>query len=163
MTTAYARLKLYDLLDALGTRAIYYDTDSCVFTAKPGEYIPPTGQYLGDLTNELEDGDYIQSFVSGGPKAYAYTTQKGQTVVKWKGITLNAKNAAVVTHDALKRLVDAFVSNPLDSQCLYAKTDTITRNKKTLHLKNASVQKRVRIVYNKRRVFSDYTTLPYGY
>ena len=36
-TTASARLKLYDILDKLGDRVLYYDTDSVVFTYKEGE------------------------------------------------------------------------------------------------------------------------------
>ena len=34
-TTAYARLKLYDLLDLLQERVLYYDTDSVVFVHEP--------------------------------------------------------------------------------------------------------------------------------
>ena len=70
-TTTYARLKLYDLLDLLQDRVLYYDTDSVIYVHKPGEPDPPLGNYLGDLTDEL-DGDYITSFVSGGPKNYAF-------------------------------------------------------------------------------------------
>ena len=40
-TTAYARLKLYDLLDMLRERVLYYDTDSVIFVSKPGEQKPP--------------------------------------------------------------------------------------------------------------------------
>lgn len=39
-TTAQARLKLYDYLDLLGERVLYYDTDSCIYvsTGEPDEY-----------------------------------------------------------------------------------------------------------------------------
>ena len=57
-TTAYARLKLYDVLDMLQERVLYYDTHSVIFMSKPGEPEPPTGPYLGQLTDEL-GGDYI--------------------------------------------------------------------------------------------------------
>ena len=66
-TTAYARLKLYDLLDLLQERALYYDTDSVIYVSEPGKPDPPLGNYLGDLTDEL-NGDHITEFVSGGPK-----------------------------------------------------------------------------------------------
>ena len=65
-TTAYARLKLYDLLDLLQERVLYYDTDSVIYVHQPGKPDPPLGNYLGDLTDELDAGDYITSFVSGG-------------------------------------------------------------------------------------------------
>ena len=73
-TTAYARLKLYDLLDQLQEQVLYYDTDSVIYVHEPGKPEPPLGDYLGDLTDEL-DGDYITEFMSGGPKNYAYVTK----------------------------------------------------------------------------------------
>ena len=86
-TTAYARLKLYDLLDLLQERVLYYDTDSVIYVHEPGKPEPPLGNYLGDLTDEL-NGDYITSFVSGGPKNYAYRTKNGKTDTKVRGIRL---------------------------------------------------------------------------
>ena len=84
-TTAYARLKLYDLLDLLQERVLYYDTDSVIYLHKPGKPDPPLGNYLGDLTDEL-NADYITSFVSGGPKNYAYRTKKGKTETKIRAL-----------------------------------------------------------------------------
>ncbi|XP_011684670.1 PREDICTED: uncharacterized protein LOC105448009 [Wasmannia auropunctata] len=80
-TTAQARLKLYEYLELLDRRVLYYDTDSCIYlsTGDPGEYEPSTGNFLGDMTDELESygrGSYIESFVSGGPKFYAYVKEK---------------------------------------------------------------------------------------
>ena len=83
-TTAYARLKLYDVLDILQERALYYDTDSAIYVHKQGEPELPLGNYLGELTDEL-NGDYITSFVSGGPKNYAYCTKNGKTDTKNTG------------------------------------------------------------------------------
>ena len=40
-TTAYARLKLYDLLDQLQERVLYYDTDSVIYVHEPGKPEPP--------------------------------------------------------------------------------------------------------------------------
>ena len=42
-TTAYARLKLYEVLDMLQERVLYYDTDSVIFVSKPDEPDPPLG------------------------------------------------------------------------------------------------------------------------
>ena len=77
-TTAYARLKLYDLLDLLQERVLYYDTDSVVYVHEPGKPDPPLGDYLGELTDEL-NGDYITTFLSGGPKNYGYKYWRGYT------------------------------------------------------------------------------------
>ena len=62
-TTCQARLKLYESLEALGDRVLYYDTDSVIYTWKPGQTKIPLGDYLGDMTNELDEGDYIVEFV----------------------------------------------------------------------------------------------------
>ena len=85
-TTSQARLKLYSYLEKLGTRVLYYDTDSCIYLAEntPGEYKIPIGTFLGDMTNELEEygpGSYISHFVSAGPKFYTYIVKSpnGQT------------------------------------------------------------------------------------
>ncbi|XP_036144598.1 uncharacterized protein LOC118646236 [Monomorium pharaonis] len=81
-TTAQARLILYSYLEKLGTRVLYCDTDSCIYLSSgaPNEYEPHTGNFLGDMTNELDcygSGSYIESFVSGGPKFYAYVVRNG--------------------------------------------------------------------------------------
>ena len=45
--TAYARLKLYGVLDDLQEMVLYYDTDSVIFVSKPDDPEPPLGPYLG--------------------------------------------------------------------------------------------------------------------
>ena len=99
-TTAYTRLKLYDVLDMLQERVLYYDTDSVIFVSKPGEPEPPTGPYLGQLTDEL-GGDYITSFVSGGPKNYSYRTNTDKVETKVHGITLNCTSKQKVNFDVI--------------------------------------------------------------
>lgn len=73
-TTAQAHLKLYSYLERLGDQTLYADTDSIIFTARPGEWSPPLGDYLEDMTDETP-GKKIISFVTGGPKNYVYTVQ----------------------------------------------------------------------------------------
>ncbi len=58
-TTAYVRLELYEFMDRLGPRVFYVDTDSLIFSTKEGEWMPQTGSYLGELTNELDADDNI--------------------------------------------------------------------------------------------------------
>ena len=67
--TAYARLKLYTYIEGLQDRVIYFDTDSVVYIELAGQYNPPIGVYLGDMTDELDGGE-ITEFVSGGPKVF---------------------------------------------------------------------------------------------
>lgn len=73
-TTAHARLVLYKYLKQLQERVLYFDTDSIIFISKNSDQNPETGDYLGDLTDEIAeygDGAYICSFVTAGPKNYA--------------------------------------------------------------------------------------------
>ncbi|CAC5372370.1 unnamed protein product [Mytilus coruscus] len=73
--TAQARLKLYGYLEKLRDRVLYTDTDSVIFIVKQGEWQPPLGDYLGELTDEVP-ANSITQFVTGGPKLYAYKLHK---------------------------------------------------------------------------------------
>ena len=161
-TTAYARLKLYDLLDLLQERVLYYDTDSVIYVHKPGKPDPPLGNYLGDLTDEL-NGDYITSFVSGGPKNYAYRTKKGKTETKIRGITLDHAATGKLNHDVVRALVHLHVNCDTDAKVTVDMPFKITRDKKEKKIVTKKMKKDYRIVYNKRVITENYTTLPYGY
>lgn len=101
MTTCYARLKLYDSLDALQEQVLYFDTDSIVYKWRPGQPCIPTGDFLGDMKDELH-GDVINEFVSGGAKNYAYTTREGNHECKVRGFTLNVRGSAVLNFQSMK-------------------------------------------------------------
>lgn len=62
-TTKQARLELYSYLENLEERALYCDTDSIIFSSKPGDWIPDTGDYLGDLTDETTNNS-IECFIT---------------------------------------------------------------------------------------------------
>ncbi|XP_024944125.1 uncharacterized protein LOC112494866 [Cephus cinctus] len=115
-TTAQARLKLYDYLEKLDRRVLYYDTDSCIYVSggrhADNAYEPPLGSLLGDLTDELESygiGSYITSFVSGGPKFYAYRVRKPDgshaEVCKVKGITIDHATSLAINYDWIRSYV----------------------------------------------------------
>ena len=105
MTTCWARLKLYDVLDILNTRVCYYDTDSVIYVSRPGCYDPPLGDFLGELTNELDGNQYITEFLASGPKAYSFKTNKGQEICKIRGFTLNYKNSKLINFNSVKQIV----------------------------------------------------------
>jgi hypothetical protein len=79
--TAHARIKLFNELQKLGDRVLYFDTDSIFFISRVGQYEPPLGDYLGQFTSEIDQklGNHIVEFVSGGPKNYAYRFDTGYT------------------------------------------------------------------------------------
>ena len=162
-TTAYARLKLYDLLDLLQERVLYYDTDSVVYVHKQDKPDPPLGNYLGDLTNELDDDDYITSFISGGPKNYSYQTKKGKSDTKIRGITMTHSTSQKLTHDVIRELVRLYCDPSEESEKVTITRDNITRDKKEKKIVTKKMKKDYRPVYNKRVVNENYETLPYGY
>ena len=161
-TTAYARLKLYDLLDLLQERVLYYDTDSVIYVHKPGEPDPPLGNYLGDLTDEL-NGDYITSFVSGGPKNYAYRTKNGKTDTKIRGITLDYAATGKLNHDVVRALVHLHVNCKTEGKVTVDIPFKITRDKKEKNIVTKKMKKDYRLVYDKRVITENYETLPYGF
>ena len=162
-TTAYARLKLYDLLDLLQERVLYYDTDSVIYVHEPGKPDPPLGDYLGDLTDELDVGDYITTFISGGPKNYAYLTNNGKSETKIRGITLNYDATKKINMDVMRHLVDSRVNGHNEEKVTVVNPHKITRDKKEKNIVTKKMKKDYRIVYNKRVITENYGTLPYGY
>lgn len=168
-TTAHARLHLYNYLDKLGERVLYYDTDSVFFTQKPGEETLPLGDYLGDLTNEIADyGDnsFIEEAVFTSEKSYAFCVNNDQNdkayVCKVKGVTMNYETSQKVNFDVMKSMVLAlqnqnkYVIKLNNKVILRAPDSTVYTTEKEYSFKvNAT----------KRRKVGEYKimTLPYGY
>ena len=167
-TTAHARLRLYSYLEQLQDGVIYFDTDSIIYISRPTDTNLPTGNFLGDLKDELEDygqGAYISQFVSGGPKNYAFeVTIPGKEAKmykhKVKGITNNHQTAQMLNFHTMQRHVQKYMEN--DPQVLEIPQTRIARTKDR-QVVTLAQKKKYRIVYNKRAVQPDSTTLPYGY
>ena len=162
-TTAMARLKLYSYLQHLGKRALYCDTDSIIFTAKPGDWNPPLGDYLGDLTDEVS-GATITHFVTGGPKNYAYKIKCGDengstSFCKVKGITLNFKNSLQINYDT----VFDMITGKSDSSVVKVVDMKICRDISNMALFTRQDGKEYKIVFDKRVIDKDFVTYPYGY
>ncbi|XP_056376193.1 uncharacterized protein LOC130273430 [Hyla sarda] len=163
-TTAYTRLELYMLLDKLQDRCLYHDTDSVIFVHKEGDWNPPLGDYLDELTSEIPDDTYITEFVSAGPKTYGYKLNTGKTVLKVKGITLNTANTQYINFESLKDLVLEFIRNPgpETQNCIIVEQPGIVRHKMCWEIETRPVRKTQRCVYDKRRYYDNCTTLPFG-
>ena len=166
-TTCHARLKLYSYLKVLGERVLYFDTDSVIYAHRPGEPQVENGDYLGDLTDELEYGDHIVDFTSGGPKNYGYTTRLGKVECKVRGFTLsNARGSQQLNYDVLKRNVLDELTDPLDARRTVDVTNPhfFTRNPATKELKVSPRTKQYGLVFDKRVVDPDtFKSFPYGY
>ena len=157
-TTAHARLKLYSVLEQLGERVLYYDTDSVIYVSKLGEPEPETGVYLGELTDEL-DGDYITTFVSGGPKNYGYELSSGKTCCKIRGITLNYETLEKVNFNVMCDMVKGEGPETVSIDIPFK----IVRDTKDKNVLTRSETKDYRVVYNKRVIVDNFDTVPYGF
>ena len=166
-TTCWARLRLYEALDLLQERVVYFDTDSVVFRSLPDQPDPPLGDYLGDFKDELSTGDYIVEFASGGPKNYGYLTNEGKQECKVRGISLNSEGSKQLNYHVLRQNVLDDIQQPLESgsrQTDVKKTYHIVRNAKQYALDTVSQVKKYQLVYNKRVIDPDtFKTYPYGY
>lgn len=157
-TTAQARLLLYNkLLEPLGRRVCYYDTDSCIFKCDKKELpvinrLVPLGKYLGEITNELGQNkyayndEYIIEFASGGPKNYGYLTNKEIEVAKIKGhSTKQVSTAKLLNFQAIKNVV---LGNMVDAK---VPTLNFVRDR-NFTIRTTIRDKMYKLHYNKRHV-----------
>jgi len=153
---------LYQYLEKLGQRSLYCDTDSIIFTSRQGDWVPETGDYLGDLTDEVPDNN-IECFVTGGPKNYAYKLLKPDkegnlTCCKIRGITLNHKNSLELNFETVKDMVRGEKKSVTITD-----EHKIRRNIKTADIITCVEEKDYRIVFDKRVLMDDFTSFPYGF
>lgn len=165
-TTAMARIRLHRILKAVGEKCLYFDTDSVIFIHEKGtEPVLKTGNFLGDLTNELLDygeNSYIDEFVSTGPKSYSFrvvNTKSGEDayVTKVKGITLNVTNAEKINFESMRnQMINAPHADPIEVDATRFVRDPDMR------IRTVKRKKLFKPVISKRRLL-DLKTLPYGY
>ena len=130
-----------------------------IYVGSPGKYDPPIGDYLGELTNELKKGEHIVEFVSGGPKNYAYKTNRGNEMCKVRGFTLHVTNSQLINFESVKRMV----LDPSETTIKVMNPQKICRNKGKRKLYNREEQKHYQMVYTKRRRLDNYDTEPFWY
>ena len=173
-TTCHARIKLYETLQSLGERVLYYNTDSIIYWTDEGQTNPALGNYLGDFTNEIKpvkiDGivheDYIVEFVSGGPKNYGYTTKNGKVECKVRGFRLNSEGKTQLNYNVMRQNVLDEIQKPLlkPRETTVYNTHHIVRDPQTYQLFTFPQRKDYKLVYDKRVVDAKtFQTYPYGY
>ena len=86
---------------------------SVVYEWRPDQPSIATGDFLGDMSDEL-DGDVITEFVSGGTKNYGYTIRQGKVVCKVRGFSLNVRGVAALNFQTMKDNILAELENPPD-------------------------------------------------
>jgi ribosomal protein S20 len=159
-TTSNARLRLYKMLDYLGDKVAYYDTDG-IFYIDDGTKTVETGCLLGDWTDELK-GKHIINWVSTGPKSYAYIDNDLKEVCKIKGFYLNYENSQFINFKIMNKMVK--------KECkgvTIVEENKITRDPKTKNIVNKYQEKFFSFDYDKRiinKINDEHIdTLPYGY
>lgn len=150
------------------------DTDSVIFTALPGQWMPSLGSYLGEFKSELHAKDWIVEFVTAGPKNYGYRTHYDPKIkapkidCKVRGFTLNSKGLEQLNFEVLRQNVLEEIESPLENgnvrEKKVKKPYHITRDAKKYELSTKEQIKKYRMVYDKRVVDPEsYKTYPYGF
>ncbi|XP_056000351.1 uncharacterized protein LOC130048117 [Ostrea edulis] len=155
-TTAYARLHLYETLEPLGDRVLYFDTDSIIYQHDESRFNPTIINSLGGWTDELS-GDRIVKYMSGGPKNYAYETQGGKSTCKVKGLTLNCRVSRIVSLTTLEKMLKG------EEEEVHVRYPHFIQRTRHHDVRTIPLVKKYRVVYDKRQRVHHYNTLPYGY
>jgi len=111
---------------------------------------------------ESGSGSFIDEFVLGGPKNYAFlvicpSTGKRTNKCKVKGITLNYQNSKVVKFTSLRNMI------------LEDAPPVHVHNAKKIKRKHGGVvvsepeTKEYKVVFKKRRLMDNFDSLPYGF
>lgn len=177
--TSMGRLRLYSLMEKVGAAAlVYQDTDSLIFSCKKGEPNPLEAEltgFLGELSDEIEEGMTISKIVCNGPKSYAYQLKRksgemsGEAevheVVKCKGIFQN-EGTGELSYDGLVKIVTSHLDPTAEAHTIRVPQTNIIRPEIGT-LKTVKSTKIIRHVNNKAIVIgtdpqSAYR-VPYGY
>ena len=137
---------------------MYYDTDSIIYVSKPGEYDIKLGDYLGEWSSELDEGEYIEEFTSAGPKNYAYRTNTGREQCVVKGFFLNYATGLKINFDSIKNIVLSDHDGKIEID------DTkFVRDKTTWNVRSIKTKKLYGFVYDKRVLSSNLLSYPFGH
>jgi hypothetical protein len=169
-TTANARMRLYDMLDWLDpSQILYTDTDSVFFVydktnplhrnPENPENLPKSikfGDGLGNWSDEHK-GHCITEMVLGGAKSYAYVLDDGTVEIKQKGITMDRRNANILTFDKYKKMV-------LNHEVIEtAERHQFRWHDKTKDIITKFIKRSVQATIGEKRTISGYDTVPYGF
>ena len=157
-STSHARQMLYNKLDYLKEKVLYFHTDSIIYVDDGMKHIE-TGDMLGDMTDELS-GKEITNFVSTGPKSYSFLFGDNEQKSAIKGFTLNYENRCYLNHDCLTKVVKKQLR-----EITIVNESKITR--KNREIVNKYCEKEFKLGYDRRvirQINEDHIdTLPYGY
>lgn len=166
--TSYGRLKLFEKLDEIyndGNEPVYWDTDSIFYIRKPGTKEQPTGEWLGEMTDEL-NGNKCSRAVFLGPKNYGYQLDKidgsSKTVVKVKGICLTANALEIITLPKMKEMAVNYYTRQPEPLMLTVNQQQIIAKNRQQELITREFVKNYRALSEKRMIFEN-DSYPFGF
>jgi hypothetical protein len=130
-----------------------------VYIHRINEFNPSLGDYLGELKDET-NGVPITSFLGAGPKNYAYRLANGKEVCKVRGFTLNFRSSMKINFESMKDLITTSSYVNEDNYQVHEPNKIIRKEGNIYTLPQSKLYK---LVYDKRMVMENLTTLPFGY
>ncbi len=167
--TAYARLELYRLMTRIENlrpgSLLYFDTDSVQYVEHKDDVKVKTGDFLGELTDEIPNDEVCIEFVALGPKSYGNITKnkvtgKLKTSLKIKGIYLNEMTENVVSFESIRLMAEEYLE--WKEKIEYKVPQCQIRCDRHEILKTLNLEKVLRVTSDKRKI-KDCLTYPYGY
>jgi len=169
---AHARLKLYELMEKIEKQRpyslLYHDTDSVLYIKHNDDEEIETGDYLGELTNEIKtnygDGAKCIGFVSLGPKNYGYEVidQNGNIIsnIKTKGISQVVHAANCITFEEMLRLANVYAHSDETIEIPVPQRQFIINRHSQIFTRYFD---KIYRAISEKRVIHGNITLPYGY
>jgi hypothetical protein len=114
--------------------------------------------------NELRPGQYIEGFVSGGPKNYAYRLVGGKMICKVRGITFNYAACNLVNFNSIRDMIRKGKEGEKLEPVVH--TDRKIKRKKgqgAVTIVTVPEDKICRLSFHKRRRLNDNTPVPFWY
>jgi len=127
--------------------------------SKENFYEPELADYLGKFTNEIKNDNYINEFVSAGPKNYGYLLNNGKSTCKIKGFAVNFIASQQLNFQSMSELV----KNKNDEERISVEQNKFIRDKNEWTIRTEVMKKQYRQVYDKRILLSNFETLPFGF
>ena len=160
--TSWARLKLYDLIEQIECeregRVLYVDTDSVIFIERESDPVIATGDFLGELTDELTEKCTAGLFM--GAKSYILRIGEGEKMkdlIKCKGVMMTPTARRSLSLDAVANLIRE------QSGVINVPQTTFRAQRETQLISTVKFDKLFRVTSDKRVVHADGTSVPYGF
>lgn len=167
--TAYARLELYNLIRQVESvrsqRICYADTDSLIFVEKESDPRVSLGNFLGDLTDEIEPGYRCVCGYFVAAKTYCLRCSNGvdfKDIIKCKGLSMNSASQSQVNKSTIAALAHEHALG-LPGQRIQVKQMQFRVSSKADQTVYTHHFTKLFRVTSDKRVVRGFVTYPYGY